>query len=240
LDGGNVPPVGMGVDQDELFLHNRDTSVATLRGPCRLRMGTPRIDSGLPAFGHPKLRRTPCTAVIPSSKQAQFAHCQNTRPAGLWTTRCIGTLLPQVGGARAAAFRGAGVPPRLVVLQLRGACARQLRPPIGGHLSTVRAGSAPALRPSAVPWRHLLASGSGCIPVFTLRIAGPLHVRHFRTQPPQHSHHHRARPGPAGGGYCLPYHIHGRTRQLLVLERQKLQVIRCLRCCQAWNRGKQN
>jgi len=38
------------------------------------------------------------------------------RPAGLWATQCIRILLPQVGGARAAAFRGAGVPPRLVVL----------------------------------------------------------------------------------------------------------------------------
>ena len=28
-----MPPVGMGVDEGEHFLHNRDTSVATLRGP---------------------------------------------------------------------------------------------------------------------------------------------------------------------------------------------------------------
>ena len=33
MDGGNAPPVGMGVDEGEHFLHNRDTSVATLPGP---------------------------------------------------------------------------------------------------------------------------------------------------------------------------------------------------------------
>ena len=69
-------------------------------------------------------------------KQAQFAHGQNTRPTGLWTTRCIRILLPQVGGAPKA-FRGGGVPSRLVVL---GNCG----PPIGGDLSTVRVDSAPA------------------------------------------------------------------------------------------------
>src|SRR5215472_3195794 len=95
----------MGVDEGEgeHFLHNRDTSVATLRG--LFAFGSECQGSTLASrLSHPKLRRTSCTAVIPSSKQAQFAHCQNTRPAGLWATRRIRILLPQVGGARAAAF----------------------------------------------------------------------------------------------------------------------------------------
>jgi hypothetical protein len=43
-------------------------------------------------------------------------------------------------------------------------------PPIGGHLSAVRVDSAPALRPSAVPWSHLRASGSGRISLSIFQI----------------------------------------------------------------------
>ena len=78
--------------------------------------------------------------------------------------------------ASAASFRAGGVRPGLVVLPQRGVCVRQLQPPIGGHLSTALGGSAPALRPSAVPWiappciRHRVYFS-----VFALSIAGELH-----------------------------------------------------------------
>jgi hypothetical protein len=119
-------PVGIGVKKANTSPQPRYQRRYAPR-TVRLRIGTPRIDWP-PGVRTPKIAKDPMHRGIPSSKEAQFAHCQNTRPAGLWATRCVRILLPQVGGARTAAFRGAGVPSRPVVLQLHGACARQLRP----------------------------------------------------------------------------------------------------------------
>jgi hypothetical protein len=64
-------------------------------------------------------------SVEQSGTICSFSEHETSRALG---DTVIRILLPQVGGAHAAAFRDAGVLPRLDVLQLRDACARQLRP----------------------------------------------------------------------------------------------------------------
>src|SRR5262249_44543272 len=85
--------VVMGIDEGEHFLHYRDTSVAITPRTIRLRTGTRRIDSGLPASDTRNWRRHGASGGAPPASRSSgdkrlnspfilmfFAFCAGSSP----------------------------------------------------------------------------------------------------------------------------------------------------------------
>ena len=127
MDSGNVPPVGMA-------LTKANTS-STIEIPASLRSEdrSPSDRNAEDRLWPPGFHTQDCEGPR-ASRSFRRANRHNllivrTRDQpGFGRRGASGSSCRKVGGARAAAFRGAGVLPGLVVLELRGACARQLRP----------------------------------------------------------------------------------------------------------------
>jgi hypothetical protein len=70
----------MGVDDGEHFLHNRATSVATLRGPFAFGSDLQGSTLASQLSDTQNCEGPHAPRSFRRGKQAQFAHCQNTRP----------------------------------------------------------------------------------------------------------------------------------------------------------------
>ena len=126
----------------------------------------PRIDSGLPAFT-PKIAKD--LVHRGHSVEQTGTICSLSEHE---TSRALGDTVhqdPPAAGRRCT--RSSISRCRSSAEACRASIARCLCSATAARRSVaifpVRVDSAPALRPSAVPWRHLRASGSGCISPFS-------------------------------------------------------------------------